>query len=146
MTQTIRNVAVLFLFAIAALAAVSVARAEDAKPPATAPSTKPDQAGVTRFYGTISAIDTAANAFTVDNQTYTVTAETQMTKAADDKPATLADAVVGQPARGSYTKSADGKLNVTKVRFGKKVGGKAGGKGGGKKKTDATTQQQTQPR
>ena len=64
-----------------------------------------------------------------------------MTKAADDSAATLADAVVGQPARGSYTKSADGKLNVTKVRFGKRTGGKAGGgKTGGKKKTDAATQ------
>ena len=53
-----------------------------------------------------------------------------MTKAADDKPATIADAVVGEAARGSYTKSSDGKLNVTKVRFGKKTGG--GGKAGGK--------------
>ena len=66
-----------------------------------------------------------------------------MTKAADDSAATLADATVGQPARGSFTKAADGQLNVTKVRFGKKSGGgKSGGKAGGKKKTDsaATTQ------
>ena len=56
-----------------------------------------------------------------------------------EKPlaATLADAVVGEPARGSYTKSSDGKLNVTKVRFGKKPGG---GKGGGKKSKDAASQ------
>ena len=102
-----------------------------AKAPATAPSTNPDQAGVTKFYGTISAVDTKAMTFTVDNQVYSVVAETHMTKAKDDSPATLADAVVGEPARGSYVKASDGKLNVTKVRFGKKAGG---GKGGGKKK------------
>ena len=94
-----------------------------AKGPATAPSTNPDQAGVTKFYGTISAIDTKAMTFTVDNQVYSIVPESHMTKAADDSAATLADAVVGEPARGSYVKSAEGKLNVTKVRFGKKAGG-----------------------
>ena len=44
-------------------------------------------------------------------------------------------AVVGEPARGTYTKKSDGTLDVTKVRFGKKSGGKAGGTGGGKKKS-----------
>jgi hypothetical protein len=110
-------------------------------PPATAPSTNPDQAGVTKFYGTISAVDTKAMTFTVDNQVYSVVAETHMTKAKDDSPATLADAVVGEPARGSYVKASDGKLNVTKVRFGKKAGG---GKGGGKKNKQATTEPKDQ--
>jgi hypothetical protein len=109
-----------------------------AAPPATAPTTSPDQSGVSKFYGTITAIDTKANTFILDNQTYTVIGETQMTKAADGKNATLADAVVGEPARGTYTKASDGKLNVTKVRFGKKTGG---GKAGGKKNHDAATTQ-----
>jgi len=108
-----------------------------AKGPATAPSTSPDQAGATKFYGTISAVDTKTMTFTVDNQVYSIVAESHMTKAADDSAATLADAVVGEPARGSYVTAADGKLHVTKVRFGKKAGG---GKGGGKKNKDATTQ------
>ena len=43
-----------------------------------------------------------------------------MTKASDDSAATLNDVTVGEPARGTYTKSSDGKLNVTKVRFGRK--------------------------
>lgn len=101
--------------------------------PATPPAEKPDQqAGVNKFYGTVSAVDTTAKTFTIDNVTYNVIGETHMTKA-DDSAATLTDAVVGQPARGTYTKAADGKLNVTKVRFGKKAGGKSGGKSGGKK-------------
>jgi hypothetical protein len=44
-----------------------------------------------------------------------------------------------------YDTGADGKLSVTKVRFGKKTGGKAGGGKGGKKAAaagaPATTQQ-----
>ena len=105
------------------------------------PTTKPDPAGVLRFYGTVTAVDARTNTFVVDGQTYHVVAETHMTKAADDKPATLADAVVGEPARGSYTKAADGTMNITKVRFGKKSGGgKSGGKSGGKKKDQPATQ------
>jgi len=110
----------------------------------TAPTTSTSEAGPNKFYGTISAVDPAAKTFTVDNQTYNIIGESQMTKAEDGSAATLADATVGEPARGSYTKSADGKLNVTKVRFGKKTGGKSGGgnggKSGGKKNKDATTQ------
>jgi hypothetical protein len=78
-----------------------------------------------KFYGPVTAVDTNAMTFTVGDQTFTVTSESQMTK--NSQAATLADAVVGEPARGSYTKSADGKLDITKVRFGKKAGGKAGG-------------------
>src|SRR5437588_688971 len=83
-------------------------------------ATKPDAPGPAKFYGAVSAVDTKAMTFTIDNQVYNVVAETQMTKAADNSKATLADAIVGEPARGTYTRSDDGKLNVTKVRFGKK--------------------------
>ena len=55
-----------------------------------------------------------------------------------------ADAEVGQPARGSYTKTSDGTMNITKVRFGKKSGaGGKSGKSGGKKKSEAATQPQS---
>jgi hypothetical protein len=115
-------------------------RAAEDGPAAT---TKPDKVA-DKFYGAISAIDKDAKTITIDNQVYHIIDTTQMTKAADDSAATLADATVGEPARGSYTKAPDGQLNVTKVRFGKKSGGgKAGGKSGGKKKatTEATPQQ-----
>src|SRR5690349_1686316 len=121
--MTVRLNITTFLLAVVALALAAAA-------PTTAPSTQPaDQAGPQKFYGTVTAVDVQAKTFVVDNQTYTIVAETQMTKAADDSPATLADAIVGQPARGTFTRSADGKLNVTKVRFGKKPGGS--GKSGG---------------
>ena len=101
-----------------------------------------NQPALTKFYGTISAVDTNAMTFTVDDQTLAVTGNTRMTKATSGEAATLADAVVGDPARGSYTKTSSGKLEVTKVRFGKKTGGKGSAKHGGKKKTSADSQKQ----
>jgi hypothetical protein len=124
----------------AADAAAAAPTAEPATPPATAPSAGGDQqpADVPRFYGSITAIDADAKTFTVGDQTFNVVADSKLSKS-DDSPATLADAKVGEPARGTYNKAADGKLNVIKVRFGKKTGGKSGGKSGGKKKTEGAT-------
>jgi len=127
------------LAGVLAVAMTDRSRAADTS--TTAPTTSAADAGASKFYGTISAVDTKAMTFTVDNVTYSIVGESQMTKAEDGSQATIADATIGQPARGSYTKSSDGKLNVTKVRFGKKTGGKSGGgKSGGKKNKDAATQ------
>jgi len=135
---------IVFFATLAILIAIPAALLRSAEaPPATEPgaTTKPDAGN--KFYGVVMAVDADAKTFTIDNQVYHVVADSQMTKAADNSPATLADATVGQPARGSFKKAADGTLNVTKVRFGRKTGGKAGGgKGGKKKSSDAATTQQ----
>lgn len=137
MKRTILKIATLILFAAAIAGAPAMSRAVDTSAPAMAGTNAPaasDQTSAAKFYGPVTAVDTNAMTFTVSDQTYTVTAETQITSAKDGKPATLAAAVVGEPARGSYVKGKNGKLDVTKVRFGKKAGGKAGGgKAGGKK-------------
>src|ERR1700734_868535 len=100
----------------------SALRADDStNAPAAGTDNKPQ-----KFYGQVSAVDTNAMTFTVDDQTYTLTGESQATR--NGSSATISDIVVGEPARGSYTKGADGKLDVTKVRFGKKAGGKSGKK------------------
>jgi hypothetical protein len=117
----------LFLAAVVTWSAVSHAAEDTAKAPATSPTTQP---GPSKFYGTITAVDAKAATFTVDGQTFNVVADTHLTKAADGSAATIADAVVGETARGTYTTTSDGKLNVTKVRFGKKTGGSGGGKKG----------------
>lgn len=123
------------LIALAAVLGVCVARAADTNSPAAA-AEKP---GPNRFYGPVSAVDTNAMTFTVGDQTFKITGESQITKNA--KPSTISDAVVGEPARGTYTKTADGKLIVTKVRFGKYTGGK----GGGKKKNTGTNAPASNP-
>jgi hypothetical protein len=55
---------------------------------------------------------------TVEKRAFNMTSETIITK--DDKPAVLADGVVGEPVRGAYKKNADGKLDAVTVRFGGK--------------------------
>ena len=131
MKRTILKITAFTILAAAIVGMPALSRADDTNTTAAA---KSDAAGPTKFYGTVTAVDTNAMTFTVSDQTYTVTGESQLTK--DGKPATLADAVVGEPARGSYTKGSDDKLDVTKVRFGKPAGGKGGGKK--KKSADAT--------
>ena len=125
------------LCAVALLATPSLSNAKDATTNAT--SAAADKAAPNRFYGAITKVDTNKNSFTVGDQTFVITAESQVTNK-DGEKAKLADAIVGEPARGTYTKKSDGTLNVTKVRFGKKANGKAGGssKGSGKKKADPT--------
>ena len=128
MKKALRKLTTLTILATAILGTPALLRAADTDTNAAAAS---DQSGPTKFYGPVTAVDTNAMTFAVGDQTFTITAESQITKS--NQPATLADAVVGEPARGSYIKGADGKLDITKVRFGKKVGGKGGGKAGGRK-------------
>jgi len=124
------------LLGAAIIAIPTFARADD--------TNAPSAAGPAKFYGKMSAVDTNAMTFTVGDQTFTVTSESHLTK--DGKPATIADATVGEPARGTYTTGADGKLDITKVRFGKAGGGKKGGaKGGSKKKDSSSTGSTTTP-
>jgi hypothetical protein len=128
-STSLLRLAAITLFAVV-LGAPSFSRAAETN---AAAAEKP---GPNRFYGPITAINTNAMTFTVGEQTFRIKDESQITK--DNKTAKLTDAIVGEPARGTYTKTADGKLDVTKVRFGKAGGNKAGGKnGGGKKKTEA---------
>jgi Domain of unknown function (DUF5666) len=119
--------------------AVGVLAQDTTSTPATEPSDFPatqpvhehgHHSGGSKFYGVISAVDSAAKTFVVNDQTYTITGDTALTKATDGSTATLADVTVGQTARGSFHKAEDGTLNVTKMRLGKKSGG---GKHGGKK-------------
>jgi hypothetical protein len=74
------------------------------------------------FRGTLTALDTNAMTLTVEKRTFNMTSETIVTK--DDKPAVLADGVVGEPVRGAYKKNAEGKLDAVTVRFGGNAEGK----------------------
>jgi hypothetical protein len=135
MEKRLIKITLLTLLTAAIAGMTTLVRADDTDTNTAAADNKP-----LKFYGPVTAVDTNAMTFTVGDQTFTVTGESQMTR--NGKTATLADAVVGEPARGSYTKSADGKLDITKVRFGKKSGGKAGGK---KNKNSAATDTNAPP-
>jgi hypothetical protein len=138
MKNTTLKLTTITILAAAIFGVTAIARAAGAD--TAAPAAKGKSSG-DKFYGPITAVDTNAMSFTVSDQVYTVNSKTEITLAKDGSKAALADAAVGEPARGSYTKGSDGKLVVTKVRFGKKTsatgaGGKTGGKSGGKKKKD----------
>jgi hypothetical protein len=137
MNKRLLKLTLITLVAAAVTALAPSSRADDT----TAPATPSDQSSKLKFYGPITAVDTNAMTFTVGDQTFIVTSSSQMTK--NGQTATIADATVGEPARGSYTKGDDGKLDVTKVRFGKKSGGKAGGKH--KKSESSDTDTNTPP-
>ena len=142
MKSTILKLTTITILATAIAGMTAMSRAQDTS--TTAPATK-GKASADKFYGPITALDTNAMTFTVNDQTFTVSSKTELTSAKDGKTVTLADATVGEPARGTYVKGSDGKLNVDKVRFGKKSGGKGGGKGGGKKKAGAGATDTTAP-
>ena len=134
MKSTILKLTTLTILATAIVGVTAISRGADSD--ITAPATKA-KSSTDKFYGPVTALDTNAMTFTVGDQTFSVTSKTELTAAKDGTVITLVAVTVGEPARGTYVKGSDGKLNVDKVRFGKKAGGKTGGKGGGKKKAGA---------
>ncbi len=76
------------------------------------------------FAGRIGSVDKVAMTFTLDEKTkpgrtFAVTSETRFMK--DGKPATLNDGTVGEFVRGTYLKTADGKMEAHTISFGAKV-------------------------
>jgi hypothetical protein len=136
MKITILKLAAATLLGAAILTVPALSRGADETSTNT-PAASPDKAAPGKFNGAVTAVDTNAMTFSVGGQTFNITSESLLSK--NGKPATLSDAVVGEPARGSYTTGTDGKLDVAKARF---------GKGGGKRKKkseDSSTTSGTTP-
>ncbi len=85
---------------------------------AEAPAAKSQRA--VPFHGMIAVVDSAAKTFTIagkeHSRTFKITESTKITKAG--QPATAADVVANEEARGSYTKAADGTLEVKTLKVG----------------------------
>ena len=96
--------------------------------PAASPASKPAARPIP-FRGKISAVDQSAKTFNIGaNQTFKVTDSTVITKGGN--PATMADIVQNEQARGAYLKQADGTLEAKTVKIGPKAGGgKKAGRG-----------------
>jgi hypothetical protein len=88
--------------------------------PAAEPATRPMP-----FLGKVSAVDQNAKTFTVAgkraSRVIKVTENTTITKAG--APATMADIVQNEEARGSYLKNADGTLEAKTVKIGPRTEG-----------------------
>ena len=86
--------------------------------PAASPASKPAARPIP-FRGKISAVDQSAKTFNIGaNQTFKVTDSTVITKGGN--PATMADIVENEQARGTYLKQADGTLEAKTVRSDRK--------------------------
>ena len=137
----------IILFSVAAaaiLALPTLSRAQDAdtgSKTATAPAKHTGTKHGAPFHGTLDGLDTNAMTFTVGSRTFQISSETRIMK--DDKPAILADGVVGQPVTGYYKPSDDdSNLIASSVYFGTHAKAKAKAK---KKKTTSETSTASAP-
>ncbi|HUA68374.1 MAG TPA: hypothetical protein VMA13_07475 [Candidatus Saccharimonadales bacterium] len=78
----------------------------------------PQKQHVIPFHGKLSAVDMDAMTLTVGKRTFQITAETKILN--HGEPATLSDAVVGEPVRGAYKKTDADTLEAVSVYFGAK--------------------------
>lgn len=123
MYKNLLKLSLLTVVATAMVALAPASRADDTNAAAAG-----DQSSMTgKISGTVSSVDATAKTFAVGDQTYSLSDDSQISR--NGKPATISDLMAGDPVKGSYTKGADGKMTVTKAKFGKKMGGK-------KKKSD----------
>lgn len=90
--------------------------------PAKGSATKPKDPRVP-FKGSVGSVDRTAMTIKVGERTFQVTSTTRIIKAG--KPATFADATVGEECAGSYKKTADDKLELLSLRLGPKADGAA---------------------
>ncbi len=121
----IKSIGKLTLAAILAAMVVGVpvrVSAQDKTNAVPATPAAPAKPKMTRFSGKLTKVDNTAKTITVDNKTkgertFEITSDTKIMK--DGKPATLSDAVVGDPTSGSYVEE-DGKMLAKRVSFGAK--------------------------
>lgn len=122
MTNSKLNSILLALLALAAAAFPVEVQAQNTNAPGVehkeAKTRKPP--AVTPFHGKLKAVDKIAKTISVGELTIQITSETKILK--EEKPAMLEDGVVGETVSGGYKKTADGKLDATKVTFGEKPG------------------------
>lgn len=103
---------------VTGLAAQATAQEQkDTKKPKTTAAPKEAKKNLP-FSGKIDALDKTAKTLKVGERSFQVTSATRIMKAG--KPATFDDAKEGEEVGGSYTKTADGKLELVSLRIGPK--------------------------
>jgi ribosomal protein S1 len=116
--QTMKIQIALFALVAAALVAVpATSFAQDLTTNTPATNTPAVKKQGQRFHGKVAAVDATAGTITVGKTTYSVTADTKITK--DSKTATLADFAVGDNVGGFAKKDGD-KLTATVLHNAKK--------------------------
>lgn len=112
---------------VAATLPLLAADTKPASPPgasaaATKPAAEAAKPKTLPFNGKIAAVDRAAQTITLSGKSQRVVKVTAQTKIVrDGKPATLADAKVGEPVGGSARKTEGGQLEAVSLRLGPKA-------------------------
>jgi hypothetical protein len=120
----IKSIGKLTLITILAASVLGMPMGASAQtPPATnAPATPEAKVKAFPFQGKVAAVDKVNMTLTLEgkttNRVFEVTSATKLVKGG--KPATLADVNVGDPVRGQWTKTADGKSVAKSVIIGPK--------------------------
>ena len=78
-----------------------------------------NRSGRMPFHGKLKAVDKTAKTITYGETTLQITSDTKILK--DEKPATLDDAMIGEPVSGTYKKNESGPSTATMIRFGAKA-------------------------
>ena len=121
MKKYIAQIAVLSLLATGMIIVPAVARGQNETsngPSMNQAAPKPTHHNVIPFRGKVDAVDTKAMTLKVGNRAFQITADTKIMK--NGQPATLSDAVAGEPVRGVYKKTDDGKLEAVSLSLGVK--------------------------
>ncbi len=80
------------------------------------------QPGAGPFHGKLATVDKAARTITVGKRTFQITPETRINR--EGKPATLEQAVVGEPVSGYVKPNSQGTLVATTLNLGPKTSDK----------------------
>jgi hypothetical protein len=123
MIKSIGKLTLATILAAVVLGVPMGALAQDKTMPAPATPAAPEtKARAFPFRGKIGAVDKVNMTMTLEgkatNRVFEITSATKIMKA--NKPATLADAVVGEPVTGQCTKTPDGKYVAKTVYIGGK--------------------------
>ena len=103
------------LLALVIGALVSIPSLSPAQDSAPATATKKN---ATAIHGKVVGVDATAMTVTIGAQTYSVTADTKISK--EGQAATFADITVGAAVTGTFKKDAEGKLTATAIKIGGK--------------------------
>ena len=109
---------ILPLLLLAAAAALGTLDVQSADKVEKVPPAAERKAGRPPFGGKLTAVDTAAGVIKVGDRTFHIVSTTKIQMAG--KPATLADAKVGDEVGGQYREADGGRLELLSLRVGPK--------------------------
>jgi hypothetical protein len=116
-----KKLSILCLIGFLSVGGISLASAADSKPDKEEkPAGTPAAQRSIPFHGKIDSLDAAAKSIKVGTRVFLISDTTKITKSG--KAITIEEAKVGEEVGGAYRDGGAGKLELTSLRVGPKVG------------------------